>query len=325
VNRIRKKLQSNSGASVMIALGLFLICIMISSVVVTAAASGSSRNVNRVEQQREYLSISSAAQTVMDELTKLTRYVGRETDTDYACNDYCSNFKEEEAVTIEYLKDGETVEIKGWKLPLENITIADVTGATDIMIPCEGVVIDEDSENDRARYITKEEELDLTYVAGLPDDIIRTELEGALADVVDKGMEKLYLTPPPHVAYEEKFTIGLSTATTNDNIKSVDCEFIMDTDYSITVKMTVPDSNYALTVFAKARTTEETIRITDGTGVDGLKCTHKVCYKYFDGGDFVYGEQEMELLGIREITTTTVTWDEPRLLKGIVEEVAGGD
>ena len=88
VKCIRKKLQSNNGASVIIAMGLFIICIMISSVVIAAAASGSSRNKDRVEQQRKYLSISSAAQTVMDEIKKLEKYVGREITSEFACNQF---------------------------------------------------------------------------------------------------------------------------------------------------------------------------------------------------------------------------------------------
>ena len=75
MNCIRKKLKNNSGASVLLALGLFIICTMISSVVIAAAAGGSSRNVKRVEQQKEYLSISSAAQAVMAEMQKLEKYV----------------------------------------------------------------------------------------------------------------------------------------------------------------------------------------------------------------------------------------------------------
>lgn len=328
VNRIRKKLQSNSGASVMIALGLFLICIMISSVVVTAAASGSSRNrKDRIEQQREYLSISSAAQTVMDEINKLTQYVGRETDSDYACNDFCSNFNVAEAETITYLDaDNNELEVKGWRLPFENASLSGEIGATDILIPCAGVYEDNDKWDVRTKYLTEEQELTPEYVNALPPTVEKTELEGAFAEVVEAAMKKMYVDnlAGMETSFTEEFTIQLPIGTTDDRIKAVKCKFKMDSDYSITIEMTMDNSDYALTVFAKAKKTEEITRITDGSGPDGLKCTHTICYKYLDGGKFEYGTQAIELPGIREITTTKVEWDEPRLLKGITEEVGGG-
>lgn len=69
MKRIREKLRSESGASILLALLFFLLCTMVGASVLMAAASnaGKSRS-GRVEQQK-YLTLSSAMQLVCDELT----------------------------------------------------------------------------------------------------------------------------------------------------------------------------------------------------------------------------------------------------------------
>lgn len=68
---VRNKLQSQQGVSIIITMVLFLVCAMISSVIIAAAASGSSRNVGRTERERAYLAIGSAAELLMGEFNGL--------------------------------------------------------------------------------------------------------------------------------------------------------------------------------------------------------------------------------------------------------------
>ena len=319
MNRIRKKLQSNSGASVMIALGLFLICTMISSVVITAAAGGSSRSrEERLEQQREYLSISSAAQTVMDEITKLKRYVGREIDSYHACNDYCNG----EPVDITYdIKVGDAVNtetVRGWRLPFTNVNLGENTEVTDVLIPQGSTIHPDQTSDNRKRYPEGDETLS--------DEAIGTELKGALAGAVENAVKELYERnlEGTEWEYKEDFTIQLSTPQEVDKIKPVKCEFIMDSQYNITIKLTIAgseedrvDSDYAFTITAKAKKDVKNTRITDGSEPDGLICEHDIYYKYFKNGKFESTTGKVDIIGINDITTTTVTWNPPRLLKGI--------
>lgn len=71
MRRLREKLHSERGASILMALLLFLVCCMVAASVLAAAMSnaGKSRS-NRAEQQK-YLTLSSAIQFVVDEIEKV--------------------------------------------------------------------------------------------------------------------------------------------------------------------------------------------------------------------------------------------------------------
>lgn len=70
MKRLRKKLQSESGASLLMALLLLLVCMMVAASILGAAASNAGKyRSNRVEQQK-YLTLSSALNLVIDEIEK---------------------------------------------------------------------------------------------------------------------------------------------------------------------------------------------------------------------------------------------------------------
>lgn len=76
MKRLRKKLHSERGASILLALLMLLVCMMVGASVLAAAASNAGKiRSNRVEQQR-YLTLSSAIRLVADELQK-ARYTGK--------------------------------------------------------------------------------------------------------------------------------------------------------------------------------------------------------------------------------------------------------
>lgn len=76
MERLGKKLRSESGASILLGLLIFLVCVMVGSSVFAAAASNAGKaKSNRVEQQK-YLTLSSAIQLVADEIQQAD-YTGR--------------------------------------------------------------------------------------------------------------------------------------------------------------------------------------------------------------------------------------------------------
>lgn len=68
MHRILKKLHSRSGASMMMALLLMLVALMVSAVIIAAAVSSASSVRADREEQQAYLTVSSAAELIRDEL-----------------------------------------------------------------------------------------------------------------------------------------------------------------------------------------------------------------------------------------------------------------
>ncbi len=89
MRRLREKLHSESGASILLALLMFLVCGMVASSILAAATSNAGKaRSNQVEHQK-YLTLSSAIRLVADELER-AEYTGQynlyewfETFTDY--------------------------------------------------------------------------------------------------------------------------------------------------------------------------------------------------------------------------------------------------
>lgn len=69
MRKIREKLKSQSGASILIALLFFLVCAMVGASVLMAAASNAGKSRSNREEEQKYLTLSSAMQLVCDELT----------------------------------------------------------------------------------------------------------------------------------------------------------------------------------------------------------------------------------------------------------------
>ena len=76
MNRLKEKLRSEGGASLLIALLVFLLCVLVAATVLAAAVSNAGRaRSNRAEQQR-YQTLSSAMRLICGELEK-TEYAGK--------------------------------------------------------------------------------------------------------------------------------------------------------------------------------------------------------------------------------------------------------
>ncbi len=76
MKRLREKLHSESGASILLAMLMFLICIMVASSIFAASTSNAGKaRSNQVEHQK-YLTLSSAIRLVADELEQ-AEYKGK--------------------------------------------------------------------------------------------------------------------------------------------------------------------------------------------------------------------------------------------------------
>jgi len=73
---VREKLHSSSGASLALALVFLLFCLMVGAVVLTAAASNVGRIRHQKDSQQDYLTVSSAARLLREELEGLTYTTG---------------------------------------------------------------------------------------------------------------------------------------------------------------------------------------------------------------------------------------------------------
>jgi len=84
MNLLKNKLIDRSGASMLIALVLFLTCAMIGSVILSSAAGNADKIRTRKSEQQNYLSVSSAARLVQSAVNG-TVYSGWENYTVYEC------------------------------------------------------------------------------------------------------------------------------------------------------------------------------------------------------------------------------------------------
>lgn len=73
----KKKLHSQKGASILLALMLFLVCFMVASVILSAATGNADKLRQREDNQKEFLSVSSAAYLLKDVLGNV-EYTGWE-------------------------------------------------------------------------------------------------------------------------------------------------------------------------------------------------------------------------------------------------------
>ncbi len=113
MNLIHHKLRSRRGASLSIALLLFLVCLAVASVVLAAGTAASGRLSELREADQRYYSVTSAAELVRDMIGDQTVTFTQERTT-YASGD-------DDSVDTEWNKD----------VLLENATIQLVFGSTD--------------------------------------------------------------------------------------------------------------------------------------------------------------------------------------------------
>ena len=72
MRRVKEKLKSNSGATILFAILVFMLCILAGTGALTAAAANSGRYTHLKADQQQYLSVSSAAKLLKGELSGKT-------------------------------------------------------------------------------------------------------------------------------------------------------------------------------------------------------------------------------------------------------------
>ncbi len=73
---LKRKLKSESGASLLLALLFLLICIMVSSSILMASVSNAGKYRSNMEEHQTYMALSSAVNTLCDEINR-TEYRGQ--------------------------------------------------------------------------------------------------------------------------------------------------------------------------------------------------------------------------------------------------------
>ena len=206
---VMKKLKSNHGASMMLAMALFLICTMVSAIIVSSAASGMSRNEKREAQQNAYLAVSSATDFLMEELTQVGTYVGVTVEKEYGCKD-CSI-----ASTMEYFDEW----VSGYRLDARFIQNPLDDGH--LMIPNSHSLVNTHRQTDEEN----------------------TKMKGLLGEMLLRGADKVYTNG---VKYYEQMQISLQEK--NTQMPVVLCDVAMETDYDVAIVVYVEDFDYSVTI-----------------------------------------------------------------------------
>ena len=286
--QIKNKLNSKRGASMILALTLFLICVMVSSIILAAASSGLSRNAQRVEQQKGYLAISSASDLIVEEMKVLGTFVGKQVSGRYCCKD-CT-------VAGYIVYNGEV--INGYRLDADYTNNPLEDGYSPHQLDDGHLLIPHEHDPDPYRSVEEDEE--------------RTSLSGALGKLFHRACSQVFISGEE---YEEEFTIGLSEE--DSRLPDVTVVFSMDKDYNATFVLKAGNNDYAIKIVSVAN--ENISNITETTLTTDV---HTIYYKQFDEGTGSYYAVKDEWSIPLEVTSvsTDISWGEPRVEKEVLDQ-----
>ena len=295
IKAMKKKLKSNRGASIMLALALFLICVMVSSVILFATASGNSRNAKREAQQKGYLAVSSAANLIVEEL-KLSdnQYVGQVVNKKYGCENCL--------IPVEMVFNG--VVRSGMRLDAEYLNNPLDEGH--LMIP----IIHDDREGMRETVVGN---------PAVDEAGAKTELKGAFAEMLKRAAEDIYKNQKTSHTEEIRFQLQ----DTSEPLPEAICKFTMDENYNVSFQVTTENSNYAILIGARA---DVNITHLEEPGDD----KHTVYYKKFiadvGAADMITGsfidveDTEWSIPVEVQTTKTIVKWKDIEIEKGVLAD-----
>lgn len=297
MKQLKKKLHSNSGASIILALAIMLICVMVSSVIVVMAASGINRNETNVERNQEYLAITSAAQYIAQNLNSAGNdsFSGVHLKNEMPCNRY-KNYSLESYIRVN------GTDVDAYAIPSQHVTVeADEPG----LVSVEQVYLYVQDTNPAATTVN-------IFCAEVPKlEVIdaSTSFSGTFSEVMREAVEEVFVHA---MAYEKEFTMKVDDARVQD----VKCKFTMDTDYNVEVviRSVVAGSEYSMVVQMKARTPQ-----VNAAGLRTLQtCSHRCFYEYCDNVGNIQTSEIKEYTFKHEIdnATTTVSWEKPIIMKG---------
>ena len=283
----------------MLALALLLICVMVSSVIIAAAASGSTRNEVNLKKQRDYLAVTSSAQYIAANLNPVSgsQFVGIIHSNDMPCNMY-KNYAMSSGIEV----DGELV--YAYAVPMPKTMIP---GIDDNQITIEQFYL----------YVGKmSEDISDVNIFCEEDPVVKVDEEattftGPFADLMKKAASEVFLHK---VAYSTEFTMNVD----DERLPQVKCKFSMSTDYSVAVVIESmgEDSNYTMTVRMGTRDIVSGVKKSDPP----VSCTkeHTYFYEYCDEFGNIHTSALATHRFEHEVNnpTTTVTWSSPVISKG---------
>ena len=112
MRNVRRKLGSQAGASITFALLLFLVCAVISSVVIVAATAAGGRLSKLAEMDQRYYAVTSAAELLKHEIDGKTMIVTQSKDAE-GNPVYTARYKDADADAEDILADASTRLVSG--------------------------------------------------------------------------------------------------------------------------------------------------------------------------------------------------------------------
>lgn len=273
---MRRKLKQQTGASLILALMLFLICVMVASSILVAAASGSSRNITRTQKQQAYLAVSSAAELLMDELSNVGSFVGRAEKNQYACSQYAKDGCKEH-----YTYVGLGTAVVGYKFE-------DCTKGVEATILPELCVSDTEFSQ---RFM---------------DD--SSSVQGLLQPVLEEAALKIFAEAEV-LEYTTEFTVTIE----DERLPEVKCCLTMKSNYDVSIVVTTAESDYSVTIYLDGREEADSTILTEPlscTHVVYYKV--QVGDRYVPQKD----ENYVFTSGTKYVERTTISWEAPELVKG---------
>ena len=291
MRHIRRKLNSNTGASMILALVLVLICAMVSSVIVMAAASGVSRNESKLKKQQEYLAVTSAAQFIAENLNP--------SEDSILCGVIMTNEKpcaKYKNYNIPFQIDVNGVLVSSYAIPMP---AASIPGVDNTMVLEQFYLVAEDLVGTNA------------FCEAIPMAVIKedaTEFSGYFGALMKRAASDVFKN---NAVFSESFTMEVG----DDRLPKVKCTFTMEKDYSVDIVIHSVDevSDYSMTVRMDANQSTNFIE-------DEVECTneHRYFYEYSD----MVGNLHTSEIGYIKFNHTVknsvieVTWGSPVISKG---------
>lgn len=147
---IKNKLRSNEGASITFALLLFLVCAVVSSVVLTAGTAASGRLSEIAKMDQRYYSVTSAAELLKNQFSGQTVNITETTETEITTT-YNAKGEQTESTSgtpssqkiITTIPGGKTIEIKndGSSFSTDSLAIDAAMQYADLNMSGDGVVL----------------------------------------------------------------------------------------------------------------------------------------------------------------------------------------
>ena len=212
MERIRGKLHSRTGASMLIALLFFLVAMTVGAVVLTAASANAGRVKRNRQEQQNYLAVASAAGLLREDITgdPCLTFIGsyRRIDT--------------EIVTYHESKDEETGEVTTWTTTEHKTEYKkDADDESAPLSNSDGTGLDENSKLLTNGIVS----LDDTYYATVPELLCAAPTQNLEKDLEFKENDELDIPAVEgkltiQTAGNERYTIRVQLNSQRDGVSS---------------------------------------------------------------------------------------------------------